>query len=468
MTFLIAGHETTSGLLSFAIYMLLQEPAGRWRGDRRGVDRVLGVDHSQPIKFEQLAQLGYVEQVLKETLRLWPTAPAFGRTPKEDTVLVQRHRRAQGRRPARAHADAASRSGGLDGSGSVRSPSASHRTAPSRFRRTRGSRSAPAQRACIGRAFAMQEAMLVLASLLWKFELTGPHGYELRVKESLTLKPDGLTVRAKRRASTTSTLRRVAAAPKAEQVTRAQHGTPLLVLYGSNSGSAKDFGERVARDATARGYAAKVAHARRARERPAARRRGRDRHRLVQRPAARQRARASCSGSTASRPARSQVFATRCSASVIATGRRRIKRCLAASRPPSRTRVRRALHARGEADAGGDFFGAFETWSEAALAERRSRVRDRVGARRRCRALRDRARRRAGGDDRGRLRRGRDADRRESRARARRSEPRSKRHIEIALPAGRHVSSRRLPRGAAAQRRRARRARGGAARPQAR
>ena len=36
VTFLIAGHETTSGLLSFATYFLLQEPAGAGEGARRG------------------------------------------------------------------------------------------------------------------------------------------------------------------------------------------------------------------------------------------------------------------------------------------------------------------------------------------------------------------------------------------------------------------------------------------------
>ena len=44
ITFLIAGHETTSGLLSFAIYYLLKNPdvPGRGRGPRS--DAVLGSD----------------------------------------------------------------------------------------------------------------------------------------------------------------------------------------------------------------------------------------------------------------------------------------------------------------------------------------------------------------------------------------------------------------------------------------
>src|SRR3954449_294178 len=45
VTFLIAGHETTSGLLSFAIYYLMKDPAVAVRA-REEADRVLGTDPS--------------------------------------------------------------------------------------------------------------------------------------------------------------------------------------------------------------------------------------------------------------------------------------------------------------------------------------------------------------------------------------------------------------------------------------
>ena len=46
ITFLIAGHETTSGLLSFAIYALLNNPHVLARAYDE-VDRVLGPDPSR-------------------------------------------------------------------------------------------------------------------------------------------------------------------------------------------------------------------------------------------------------------------------------------------------------------------------------------------------------------------------------------------------------------------------------------
>src|SRR3954462_10850459 len=72
ITFLVAGHETTSGLLSFAIYYLMMHPDVLERA-RAEVGQVLG-NTAQP-RFEQATRLRYVRQVLDETLRLWPTAP---------------------------------------------------------------------------------------------------------------------------------------------------------------------------------------------------------------------------------------------------------------------------------------------------------------------------------------------------------------------------------------------------------
>ena len=83
ITFLVAGHETTSGLLSFAIYFLLKNPDVVRRA-RAEVDEVLGGTLAPT--YEQIHRLTYVTQVLNEALRLWPTAPGFNR------VRARRHR----------------------------------------------------------------------------------------------------------------------------------------------------------------------------------------------------------------------------------------------------------------------------------------------------------------------------------------------------------------------------------------
>ena len=85
-TFLVAGHETTSGLLSFAIQFLLKHPEVVARAEEE-VDRVLGTDTSILPSYQQVQGLTYITQILNETLRLYPTAPAFTRYPYEDALV---------------------------------------------------------------------------------------------------------------------------------------------------------------------------------------------------------------------------------------------------------------------------------------------------------------------------------------------------------------------------------------------
>ena len=55
------------------------------------------------------------------------------------------------------------------------------------------------QRACIGRQFALHEAVLALGLVLHRYELSAPDGYRLRIAESLTLKPQGFELLPRRR-----------------------------------------------------------------------------------------------------------------------------------------------------------------------------------------------------------------------------------------------------------------------------
>lgn len=85
-TFLIAGHETTSGLLSCTLYALLKHPEVLKKAYEE-VDRVLGPDTDARPTYQQVTQLTYITQILKEALRLWPPAPAYGIAPLKDEVI---------------------------------------------------------------------------------------------------------------------------------------------------------------------------------------------------------------------------------------------------------------------------------------------------------------------------------------------------------------------------------------------
>jgi cytochrome P450 len=197
ITFLVAGHETTSGALSFALFHLTRRPDLLARAQEE-VDRVWGTDPSVRPGYEQVAKLRYVRRVLDETLRLWPTAPAYAREAIADTTLQSGHRMAAGDWmlvliPA-LHRN------------SVWGPDADEfdpdRFLPDRMRGRPPHAYKPfgtGERACIGRQFAIHEAVLVLGILLQRYEVASDPGYRLRIEERLTMMPTGFTVTATRR-----------------------------------------------------------------------------------------------------------------------------------------------------------------------------------------------------------------------------------------------------------------------------
>ena len=263
VTFLIAGHETTSGLLSFAIYELLKNPTARARA-QANVDEVLGLDMP---RFEHLAKLTYIDQVLKETLRLWPTAPIFAVRPYESTVLAGKYPFKKGESAfvliPMLHRDPTAWGEDVETFNPDRFSPDTYARVPVNSWKPFGN----GQRSCIGRPFALQEAQLVLSMILQRFDLIAHDpSYQLKIRETLTIKPTGFYIRARRRGTTSFSPRSaVITAPvrplkSSEPVAVQTTGilTPLLVLYGSNSGSAEAFAQRIASDAKAQGYSAEV------------------------------------------------------------------------------------------------------------------------------------------------------------------------------------------------------------------
>jgi len=108
LTFLVAGHETTSGAPSFAPYYLTRKFSRIGGGPGRGqecllrnpsvlaevrgeTDAILGTDPDLEPTFEQVPKFRHIRRVLEEALRFWPTAPVFTRSPNADTVVGERY-----------------------------------------------------------------------------------------------------------------------------------------------------------------------------------------------------------------------------------------------------------------------------------------------------------------------------------------------------------------------------------------
>jgi cytochrome P450/NADPH-cytochrome P450 reductase len=267
-TFLIAGHETTSGLLSCTLYALLKHPEVL-RKAYEEVDRVLGPDINARATYQQVTQLTYITQILKEALRLWPPAPAYGISPLKDETIGGKYK-------LKKNTFVTVLVLALHRDPSVWGPN------PDAFDPENFSREAEAarpvnawkpfgngQRACIGRGFAMHEAALAIGMILQRFKLIDVNRYQMHLKETLTIKPDGFKIKVRprtekdrsahagRTAAPAAAASGAAAAPRAQ--TRPGHNTPLLVLYGSNLGTAEELAIRVADLAEVNGFATKLA-----------------------------------------------------------------------------------------------------------------------------------------------------------------------------------------------------------------
>ncbi len=194
ITFLIAGHETTSGLLSFALYFLMRNPDVLAKA-RAEAERVLGRDAAAWPGYGEVNQLAYIKQVLKETLRLWPTAPAIAVTPMADTAIGGAYPVPKGAHIVMLlpslHRDPAIWGANAE----VFDPD--HFTPEAEAARPVNAYKAfgNGARQCIGRQFALHEAALVLGLILQRFNIHDPSDYRLQIKESLTLKPDGFRIR---------------------------------------------------------------------------------------------------------------------------------------------------------------------------------------------------------------------------------------------------------------------------------
>ncbi|HTV66937.1 MAG TPA: cytochrome P450 [Rhizobiaceae bacterium] len=261
ITFLIAGHETTSGLLSFTLYFLLNNPDVLAKAYEE-VDRVLGNDLGVAPTFQQVNQLTYVQQILNEALRLWPTAPAIGLYPYKDEVIGGQYKLKKNTfvtlLTLMLHRDT-----------SVWGPDA-EKFNPDNFSREAEAARPPnafkpwgnGQRACIGRQFAMQEATMVLGMILQRFQLFDHLKYELKIKESLSIKPDGFRIKVKPRPGRTRSAvvpgaaipANQNAAPAAEAAKRPKHGTKATILYGSNLGTTEELARAIAGSAELNGF----------------------------------------------------------------------------------------------------------------------------------------------------------------------------------------------------------------------
>lgn len=183
LTFVVAGHETTALTLAWALYLCAFDPQVQDRA-RAEAQAVLG---DRAAVAGDVARLPFVRQIVEETLRLYPAGGFLSRTARArdrfcgldvrtgDTVMIpvyalHRHR-ALWSEPDAFRPDRW-----------VDRPS---------FDRYRFLPFGDGPRICIGARFAVQEAVVILATLLARFRFRAVAGRAPRPVMILTLRPEG-------------------------------------------------------------------------------------------------------------------------------------------------------------------------------------------------------------------------------------------------------------------------------------
>ncbi|KAF1936809.1 bifunctional P-450/NADPH-P450 reductase [Clathrospora elynae] len=268
VTFLVAGHETTSGTLGFLFFHLLKNPEKYLRAQQE-VDEVIG---DGPLELKHVSQLVYIKFAIYEALRfLGPIAITTKQSLKPTKIAGKYQVQPQDyvlMNLRGLHHDPKIWGSDADFFRPERFLNGGWENLPQNSWKAFGD----GMRGCIGRTFAEQEMIMVVALILQKFqvELADP-GYQLHVSVTITQKPKDLKIKVRRRPGRTmGSLSGIGgnAAPTQTHTVRpstssdpkesSREGKPITVLYGSNAGTCKSYAEDLETNAPRFGFRATV------------------------------------------------------------------------------------------------------------------------------------------------------------------------------------------------------------------
>lgn len=253
-------------------YFLLKDPLV-YKKAQEEVDSVIGRRKICP---DDLSRLPYITAVVRETLRLRPAPPDFstGAHPtknKEDPVTLGNGKYVIGRDECiitilnSLHRDPAVWGPDAEEFKPERMTDEKFEKLPKNCWKPFGN----GMRGCIGRAFAWQETLLVVALLLqnFTFQMDDP-SYKLQIRQTLTLKPKDFWMRATLRYGLDATKLSLqmssgaqgAHLPQKEDGPRAFDSElkPMYIFYGSNTGTCETFARNLATDAIKYGFRAGI------------------------------------------------------------------------------------------------------------------------------------------------------------------------------------------------------------------
>ena len=183
LTFIVAGHETTALTLAWSMYLMAFDQDAQTRA-RTEAQSVL---QGRAATGDDVENLPFIRQIVDEALRLYPPAGVVSRTAKKNDTLCEREIK--------------------KGDTVIIPIYALHRNEllwddPDAFRpeRFEDRKAIPryaylpfgdGPRICIGASFALQEAVIILATMLSKFKFKPVKGRDPEPVMILTLRPQG-------------------------------------------------------------------------------------------------------------------------------------------------------------------------------------------------------------------------------------------------------------------------------------
>ncbi|NVO26444.1 cytochrome P450 [Donghicola sp. C2-DW-16] len=183
LTFIVAGHETTALSLSWALYLVANDP----RVQDIACAEARAVLGDRVATAEDIPHLPYIRQIVDEALRLYPPAALVSRTALKDDRLCGREVKAGDTVMIPIYA--------LHRNYLLWDEPDSFR--PERFADRKAIRRyaylpfGDGPRICIGASFALTEAVIILASILTKYRFDPVAGKVPKPVMILTLRPDG-------------------------------------------------------------------------------------------------------------------------------------------------------------------------------------------------------------------------------------------------------------------------------------
>ena len=185
LTLLMAGHDTTASTMTWAWYQLAQNPELQ----TLAAEQVLAVAGSAPVTLDMLPKLPLVQNIIDETLRMYPVVWIGDRTPQRDVQLGDYDVPAGMRimfsmfvtqRDGRYFPDPERFDPG--------------RFTPERVNAIPDGAYLPfggGVHMCIGNNFALMEARIILAAILQRFAFSLVPGHRVQLNPQVVLSPVG-------------------------------------------------------------------------------------------------------------------------------------------------------------------------------------------------------------------------------------------------------------------------------------